>query len=410
MPVGGLCHRGIIPAYAGSTTRALSSPSSERDHPRIRGEHLKSSREGPSRVGSSPHTRGAPEPAPHPSAMRRIIPAYAGSTPPSSPHIRSRRDHPRIRGEHRTGRNGGRPKNGIIPAYAGSTPCSTMSVRVAKDHPRIRGEHASTHSSVCGSRGSSPHTRGAPSSPSKRFRPGRIIPAYAGSTRVWAPSVDSTTDHPRIRGEHNPLPLAVSRCGGSSPHTRGAHLPHAPSALAFRIIPAYAGSTLFSRDAIHQTRDHPRIRGEHPFETPGFRDGMGSSPHTRGALGIEAKNDQTVRIIPAYAGSTNPGVPYACRKPDHPRIRGEHRRTTTPPRRRAGSSPHTRGAPAPGFSIRPGVGIIPAYAGSTQEARRPRRREGDHPRIRGEHAIWRRISSPCMGIIPAYAGSTPRST
>ena len=50
---------------------------------------------------------------------------------------------------------------------------------------------------------------------------------------------------------------------------------------------------------------------------------------------------------------------------DHPRIRGEHDGICRVVAVAVGSSPHTRGAPAPGFSIRPGAGIIPAYAGST---------------------------------------------
>ena len=93
-----------------------------------------------------------------------------------------------------------------------------------------------------------------------------------------------------------------------------------------------------------------------------------------------------------------------------------------------GSSPHTRGAPAPGFSIRPGAGIIPAYAGSTSWERRRRVPAWDHPRIRGEHRRAPGVgcavlgSSPhtrgapvgdddvfdVVGIIPAYAGSTCR--
>ena len=76
------------------------------------------------------------------------------------------------------------------------------------------------------------------------------------------------------------------------------------------------------------------------------------------------------------------------------------------------------------------VGIIPAYAGSTQTpaiteyripgssphtrgARRTYRRQRtirrDHPRIRGEHPLPRLRIGGIEGIIPAYAGSTPTS-
>ena len=51
---------GIIPAYAGSTATAFSRLSIERDHPRLRGEHLDMKFNNVSDAGSSPLTRGAP--------------------------------------------------------------------------------------------------------------------------------------------------------------------------------------------------------------------------------------------------------------------------------------------------------------------------------------------------------------
>ena len=50
--------------------------------------------------------------------------------------------------------------------------------------------------------------------------------------------------------------------------------------------------------------DHPRIRGEH-FPEPSFDIGQaGSSPHTRGAPACATSAQRSNRIIPAYAGST----------------------------------------------------------------------------------------------------------
>ena len=76
----------------------------------------------------------------------------------------------------------------------------------------------------------------------------------------------------------------------------------------------------------------------------------------------------------------------------------------------SGSSPHTRGARRHRYSARCQQRIIPAYAGSTQKARRPRRRERDHPRIRGEHCPHGGENDDPGGIIPAYAGSTSLAT
>ena len=75
-------------------------PGGAADHPRIRGEHAGRDLEPVPDSGSSPHTRGAlSRSGAFPLAVR-IIPAYAGSTGCCPPAASSRRDHPRIRGEH----------------------------------------------------------------------------------------------------------------------------------------------------------------------------------------------------------------------------------------------------------------------------------------------------------------------
>ena len=72
--------RGIIPAYAGSTPGPRPSAPPPPDHPRIRGEHLLCTVGAAAEGGSSPHTRGAPWASAARRAVRGIIPAYAGST------------------------------------------------------------------------------------------------------------------------------------------------------------------------------------------------------------------------------------------------------------------------------------------------------------------------------------------
>ena len=91
---------GIIPAYAGSTRSVGRRRTGWTDHPRIRGEHVPVGVQGAGEAGSSPHTRGA-RPLPGAGTPRKgIIPAYAGSTTPPTKSPSKRADHPRIRGEH----------------------------------------------------------------------------------------------------------------------------------------------------------------------------------------------------------------------------------------------------------------------------------------------------------------------
>ena len=351
--VGGGAAVRIIPAYAGSTPAPSTSPAGTSDHPRIRGEHVLDQLADAAAHGSSPHTRGARGTLPASRAGPRIIPAYAGSTPDPAPVRWAGRDHPRIRGEHELvespphdhagssphtrGAPGYAPSqipgDGIIPAYAGSTR-PMMGLTISRwDHPRIRGEHETVVMKLLKKGGSSPHTRGAPSTLRRSRRPSRIIPAYAGST----------LDRPLIRG----------RLLGSSPHTRGAQPCGHVLVRHRRIIPAYAGSTSIPYAGVQHYGDHPRIRGEHVFDNPGKDNVPGSSPHTRGAPEARGAGSATTRIIPAYAGSTVDTMTMSVRSRDHPRIRGEH----------------VVAEDDAGLA----GGIIPAYAGSTNPCRQGRR-------------------------------------
>ena len=397
---------GIIPAYAGSTSTNSWRGRSSTDHPRIRGEHPESDAGALPVGGSSPHTRGA---QPHEAAsreMKRIIPAYAGSTVRRASSTWSTADHPRIRGEHGVGHDeavvdGGssphtrgarwtfaamatRPR--IIPAYAGSTRAPAWARGPAPDHPRIRGEHGLVRRRDPHLPGSSPHTRGAPDQLDVPRLDLRIIPAYAGSTGAPPKAGARLGDHPRIRGEHDGSEELVDHQDGSSPHTRGARGLRAQGRPVPGIIPACAGSTSQLISPAFSRRDHPRIRGEHLGRLTHPVQPAGSSPHTRGAH-------------PDWRGSIQ-------REKDHPRIRGEHFFVVADTLLENGSSPHTRGAHRPARGGGHHERIIPAYAGSTRRPPRGASRTPDHPRIRGEHLLTAKKLNDTLRIIPAYAGST----
>ncbi len=131
--------------------------------------------------------------------------------------------------------------------------------------------------------------------------------------------------------------------------------------------------------------DHPRICGEHDASEPVSAGGAGSSPHMRGAQEFSAISNEVSGIIPAYAGSTFCVVPSNTRRKDHPRICGEHVEFAYKVTISGGSSPHMRGALAARTHLDDGLGIIPAYAGSTTVLSGIMKRSTDHPRICGEH-------------------------
>ncbi len=131
----------LIPACAGSTSGCWRGGKRCRAHPRMRGEH-EVAKCGVSRHGgSSPHARGALLCRVDRPVRSGLIPACAGSTSPAPttpPHSRA---HPRMRGEHHSVRGdvqahrGSSPhargalrrarmvrrRAGLIPACAGST-------------------------------------------------------------------------------------------------------------------------------------------------------------------------------------------------------------------------------------------------------------------------------------------------
>ena len=131
----------ISPAYAGSTTTPSAVRLCPWDHPRVCGEHRLVTESQVVARGSSPRMRGALLSGSLGSVRLGIIPAYAGSTSGQHPVDGRDRDHPRVCGEHRVfwvmqgSRLGSSPRmrgargarvlhlrlRRIIPAYAGST-------------------------------------------------------------------------------------------------------------------------------------------------------------------------------------------------------------------------------------------------------------------------------------------------
>ena len=244
----------------------------------------------------------------------------------------------------RVGRGADRGRRGIIPACAGSTPPSRGRSRRRRDHPRLRGEHVSRSSSHLSGKGSSPLARGARSSLLGVEEVSGIIPACAGSTSVTRCAAEAGQDHPRLRGEHSSMPVDGSVFPGSSPLARGARETASGRREMARIIPACAGSTRGRPSASTAQRDHPRLRGEHPSRLSPQQARGGSSPLARGAQRFARNATTGSRIIPACAGSTPCASAAPLAREDHPRLRGEHTTSCPQTSARRGSSPLARGA------------------------------------------------------------------
>ena len=191
--------------------------------------------------------------------------------------------------------------------------------------------------------GSSPLTRGKPSSPRHWHRRTRLIPAHAGKTCRSGSGWQRARAHPRSRGENRGVYRYSEDPEGSSPLTRGKQPPEQLSGAAWRLIPAHAGKTIDVWRGSEQIRAHPRSRGENHAVVLGSGHSGGSSPLTRGKRVIVVGLDVGFGLIPAHAGKTSLTWFDSSRYSAHPRSRGENLAFVVPMVFVGGSSPLTRG-------------------------------------------------------------------
>ena len=241
--------RRLIPAHAGKTSRLTDSAATWAAHPRSRGENEVGPGAFPSPVGSSPLTRGKRLDHIHPRLGRRLIPAHAGKTEGAVRPQTSQRAHPRSRGENADSIRSispvggsspltrGKPLRcsgsaggfGLIPAHAGKTVGRRTGGLAARAHPRSRGENVRFLLPTSSRHGSSPLTRGKRGAMLTGNDGLRLIPAHAGKTplRRWRQGRGAA--HPRSRGENVGIATETLVPSGSSPLTRGKRPPPIPS-------------------------------------------------------------------------------------------------------------------------------------------------------------------------------------
>ena len=131
----------------------------------------------------------------------------------------------------------------------------------------------------------------------------------------------------------------------------------------------------------------------------------GSSPHVRGARRWRRRPSSAAGIIPACAGSTADPEMRTTRNGDHPRMCGEHDCGLQSRWRCMGSSPHVRGAHHVRDLVGRVLGIIPACAGSTLDVVVQGKPGKDHPRMCGEHEFRTGKSLVNSGSSPHVRGA-----
>ena len=231
----------------------------------------------------------------------------------------------------------------------------------------------------------SAQTRNSRNGPTATF-PEDSIPAHAGKT----PGMDTTSHcvsaHPRSRGENALQPEGPTLRSGSSPLTRGKLGLAVVAVGALGLIPAHAGKTRRRSPRALGRAAHPRSRGENDPSRRQRLQPHGSSPLTRGKL----RGDELVGIlsrpIPAHAGKTTCRRASSVATSAHPRSRGENPILAHDGGRLDGSSPLTRGKRDLPLSESLAEGLIPAHAGKTSLPALREDPQAAHPRSRRENA------------------------
>ena len=206
-------------------------------------------------------------------------------------------------------------------------------------------------------------------------------------------------------GEHVWTPIIYFVGDGSSPRVRGTFHSKSPIRHRCRFIPACAGNISLKYFLSRSSAVHPRVCGEHPPQPRRIRHETGSSPRVRGTCTGRRGVRCFIWFIPACAGNI-PGAPlWPVGSTVHPRVCGEHSSIEIRHTTEAGSSPRVRGTFAMPNNRQKQPRFIPACAGNIMRASITSATSAVHPRVCGEHAASRALTSLLSGSSPRVRGT-----
>ena len=232
---------------------------------------------------------------------------------------------------------------GLIPAWAGKTALAGSVSGGIEAHPRVGGENECAAKVDVRQSGSSPRGRGKLTLTNSAVLPDRLIPAWAGKTRTRAMPAGHFRAHPRVGGENSKRLAPETSYAGSSPRGRGKQHAIRAGDIVCRLIPAWAGKTRLRSVPAAAVRAHPRVGGENVSPEFSRAPLRGSSPRGRGKRPLTTCALQACRLIPAWAGKTPSSRPRSTERRAHPRVGGENNHSDLPHSLPVGSSPRGRG-------------------------------------------------------------------
>ena len=198
--------------------------------------------------------------------------------------------------------------------------------------------------------------------------------------------------------------MLISSWSGSSPRRRGKLILFVCNTLQCRLIPAWAGKTCLVAHRSRRGRAHPRVGGENEESLRPRTFAGGSSPRGRGKPFHHSTTTSRHGLIPAWAGKTQETCPGRRTTGAHPRVGGENAMTWQATDLTAGSSPRGRGKHLVPCKEHISVGLIPAWAGKTLSNSSHILLLTAHPRVGGENWMPAQMDETICGSSPRGRG------
>ncbi len=293
-----------IPAGAGTPAVRSRSAPARRDYPRGCGDTQPPGDAKRTDRGLSPRVRGHLSGRPNRSVQVGTIPAGAGTPSRARFARRAIRDYPRGCGDTRycvslqTIATGLSPRvrghllriasplspMRTIPAGAGTPAANRIPVVPDEDYPRGCGDTVVGFLAAILEQGLSPRVRGHRPLERRAGRPGRTIPAGAGTPDTLGVDRFAGQDYPRGCGDTLPTQAKPRPNPGLSPRVRGHHHTQQNSLFPDGTIPAGAGTPYTYQSAAPSIKDYPRGCGDTESLALPSEDTWGLSPRVRGHL------------------------------------------------------------------------------------------------------------------------------
>ena len=174
-----------------------------------------------------------------------------------------------------------------------------------------------------------------------------------------------TGAHPHVCGEHLRLIRKRRFWTGSSPRMRGTQERQRQPTYPIGLIPTYAGNTGLVGTSEQPRGAHPHVCGEHGVRWQHRPPRQGSSPRMRGTPRFLPRCARSRGLIPTYAGNTQNYPWWPSYRWAHPHVCGEHCGSPVLVDLLGGSSPRMRGTQRLAKIRHIAAGLIPTYAGNT---------------------------------------------